>query len=308
MAIPSQTDFHRPLLEVLVNSRDQKSTSELYGMMIDEFKPTEDDLAERMPNGALRFHKKMLWAIDALRRVDFIIAVQKGEYKATDAGVNYLKESEGSIMASELRRMRESARFETIEGSAESLTDSEQDSEAPPERIRTAWLEAKSNLVEDILHKLQQLSGRDDTAKGKKFEQLVLHVLRATGFDDAEHTGKGGDGGVDGILLWGPLGITEVYVQAKWRGSSAGSISSAAIDQFSGSLDKFSGSIGFFITNSTFSGSAKKSADRMSRKIHLIDGRKLAETMIKHGVGVKTIEEYKLQELDESFSFFTDED
>lgn len=317
MAIPSQADFHRPLLEVLVSSGGQKHVSELYEIMIATFQPTNDELAERIPSGALKFEKRMLWAVSYLKQANLITVEQRGYYRSTDTGANYLKNAAARIETADLTRMfkkktdgvkeagtvKAVVTIDPIKVLSSNLTGSEQDSGTPDERVRTIWSETREVLIDQILEQLQQLNDKD-------FELLVLQVLQATGFDEVKHTGKSGDGGIDGILSWGPFGINEVYVQIKQRGSSsalninATPVSSSDIDRFSGSLDKFSANIGFFITNSTFTKGARDAVDRMSKKIYLIDGKQLAETMIEQEIGIKTIAEYKIQELDESFNFF----
>ena len=47
------------------------------------------------------------------------------------------------------------------------------------------------------------------------FERLVLDLLKRMGYGEPEHTGRGGDGGIDGIINQDALGLEKVYVQAK---------------------------------------------------------------------------------------------
>jgi restriction system protein len=55
-------------------------------------------------------------------------------------------------------------------------------------------------------------------------ERLVLAVLTAMGYGGAagaaEHLGKSGDEGLDGVIRQDPLGLDRIYVQAKRYGVS----------------------------------------------------------------------------------------
>ena len=64
-----------------------------------------------------------------------------------------------------------------------------------------------------------------------------------------------------------------VYVQAKRYGENA--VGPSAIRDFFGALDQFKAAKGLFLTTSTFSDSARKTAKDMSKRIVLIDGDEL---------------------------------
>ena len=49
-------------------------------------------------------------------------------------------------------------------------------------------------------------------------KRLVVGLLEAMGYGETgrvEHTGKSGDGGIDGMVSQDPLGLDRVYMQAK---------------------------------------------------------------------------------------------
>jgi restriction endonuclease Mrr len=54
---------------------------------------------------------------------------------------------------------------------------------------------------------------------------------------------------------------------------------------FFGSLDRHKATKGLFVTTSTFSASAKETAEHLSKRIVLVDGDQLARLMIRHNVG-----------------------
>ena len=55
------------------------------------------------------------------------------------------------------------------------------------------------------------------------------------------------------------------------------------------------------MTTSSFTDTAKQCAASASRKIILIDGRKLTSLMFEHNVGVQVDQTFELKEIDESF-------
>ena len=88
--------------------------------------------------------------------------------------------------------------------------------------------------------------------------------------------------------------------QAK-RYADGNSVGSGAIRDFFGSLDRFKAAKGLFVTTSTFTASAKETADMLSKRIVLIDGKQLAKLMIRHEVGCRVVETLTLKKEDEDF-------
>ena len=135
-----------------------------------------------------------------------------------------------------------------------------------------------------------------------RFEHLVVGLLGKMGYGYGQVTGKSGDQGIDGILSQNTLGLERVYVQAKRYDSN--SIGEPEIRNFAGSLDGQGAAKGVFITTSTFSDTARQMARDISlgnKSIRLIDGRELAQMMIKHNVGVFTTITYEVKKLDTNY-------
>ena len=120
------------------------------------------------------------------------------------------------------------------------------------------------------------------------FEHTVLDLLENMGYGRARHTGRTGDGGIDGIIDQDTLGLDSLYVQAKRWTSQVGE---PEIRSFSGSLDPHGATRGILITTSGFSESARRTAEAIStgsKHIRLVDGSELTQLMIDHSVGVTT--------------------
>jgi restriction system protein len=118
--------------------------------------------------------------------------------------------------------------------------------------------------------------------------------------DAARAIGRSGDDGVDGVIDQDALGLDRVYVQAK-RYKIGNNVGSAAIRDFFGSLDRHKAAKGLFVTTSTFTPSARETAEMLSKRIVLIDGDQLSTLMIRYNVGCRLEETLPIRKIDEEF-------
>ena len=118
-----------------------------------------------------------------------------------------------------------------------------------------------------------------------------------------EAIGKSGDGGIDGVISEDRLGLDAIYLQAKrWEGS----VGEGPIRDFKGALDVKSARNGALTTTSNSTPAAIAAAkNSRSFKIALIDGKRLANLMIEHDLGVSAAATYHLKRIDSDF--FADE-
>lgn len=117
------------------------------------------------------------------------------------------------------------------------------------------------------------------------FEHLVKRLLEEMDYQNVEVTTRSGDGGVD-VVADIELGITSVreVVQAKCHKRT---IQRKDLDALRGSLYRFSAVRGTIITTSNFSRGTKAAAfEGGAAPITLIDGAKLIDLLIEHGIGV----------------------
>lgn len=137
------------------------------------------------------------------------------------------------------------------------------------------------------------------------FETLTIDLLAAMGYggrrhDLARRVGGSHDGGIDGLIDRDELGLDTIFVQAKRYAPSA-LVPLADIRDFAGALDAQRAAKGVFVTSARFSPAAAEFCRHLSRRIALIDGTRLAELMIRHGVGVKLIETWHVRKIDEAY-------
>jgi restriction system protein len=116
----------------------------------------------------------------------------------------------------------------------------------------------------------------------------------------AEHLGKSGDEGLDGVIRQDPLGLDRIYVQAKRYGASRAD-GRPEIQEFVGALHGAQADRGIFITTSRFTPEAATYADRVAARVVLIDGAALSALMVRHNIGVQDQQAYVIKRVDEDF-------
>jgi len=134
----------------------------------------------------------------------------------------------------------------------------------------------------------------------QKFEELILRLLEAMGFEETEQTSLTNDKGVDvrGILRSNPLSVVKVAVQAKrWKNN----VGSGIVRNLRGSLLIGDAEQGIIITPSNFTPTAKDEANAPGKTpIQLINGEQLVDLLIEYRVGVKD-EEYTIPVIDADY-------
>jgi restriction system protein len=134
------------------------------------------------------------------------------------------------------------------------------------------------------------------------FEAMVLDVLLALGYggrrrDLARRLGRSGDGGVDGIIEMDELGLDMIYIQAK-RLKPGSVVAVSAIRDFVGSLDAQHAAKGIFVTTGQFTAAAHAVVTAVSKKIVLIDGKRLSELMVRHNIGISPSSIFQFKSID----------
>lgn len=94
--------------------------------------------------------------------------------------------------------------------------------------------------------------------------------------------------------------MSRVYVQAK-RYAPESAVGRPEVQGFVGALQGNQANQGVFITTGRFSSGASAFADAVSPRIVLIDGTRLAQLMIRYGVGVQVRQTLRIVEVDEDF-------
>ena len=99
------------------------------------------------------------------------------------------------------------------------------------------------------------------------------------------------------------LGLRRMYIQAK-RFGEGNAVGRPDIQRFVGAeREALTGKAdsGVFLTTSTFSDHAIEWARNLPVRVILVDGRRLADLMVKYGVGVQVSKTFEAVEVDEDF-------
>lgn len=295
MAVPTQSELYRPILEILASASEGLAPKPLTELLGDRFNLSEADRQDMVPSGTMsRIYDRTTWACKYLKDSGLLHYPPRGPRKITPQGREFLDSHAGTITNADLPRLQQANGVEadttdTFSDSVESSAES-----TPEELMAQSDRQLRAKLAAELLESIMKLTS-------DRFEQLVVNLLEKMGYGKGEAVGRSGDGGIDGIINQDPLGLEKVYIQAKRWSSQVGE---PEIRNFSGSLDAQGAGKGVFITTSTFSSTAERTARNISagsKLIRLIDGQELAALMIQHGVGVVTVSTYEVKKMDENY-------
>ncbi len=262
-----------------------------------------DDRAQMIPSGSMSLiANRVHWAKTYLSKAGLLHATRRGHFAITPRGSEVLQRGLVRIDNAVLRQFAEFREFTKRPEAATSATEPAvsvaEPSETPSEQMRSAHKRIQDTLAQELLDRIR-------AAPPAFFERLVVLLLVRMGFGGSfeqagRAIGRSGDHGVDGVIDQDVLGLDRVYVQAK-RYDDGNTVGSGAIRDFFGSLDRHRASKGLFVTTSSFTVSARETAEQLSKRMVLVDGEMLARMMIAHDVGCRVEDTLHIKKLDEDF-------
>ena len=298
MPVPDYQTLMLPLLR-FYSDGEVHSLNEAIEALAQEFKLSEEELREMLPSGRqTTFRNRVGWAKTYMFKAGLFESPKRGYFKITDAGKKLLAEKPARVDARVLRRYPSFVEFQGMRHEQEQETPMTLalSQESPEELIETAHAQLKRALASDLITRIK-------AAPPDFFERLVVELLVKMGYggsrqDAGKAVGRSGDGGIDGIIREDRLGLDSIYIQAKrWENT----IGRPDIQKFAGALAEHRAKKGVFITTSTFSKEAESSAHKHDAKIVLMDGEKLANLMIDHGLGVTLEASYDIKRIDSDY-------
>lgn len=284
--------------------------ADLVAHLADTFSLTTEERSMLLPSGrqstiANRTH----WALAYLHKAGLLARVGRGEYEVTESGRALLDAPPEKLTLGYLMQHYPGVRVfrgsagngataadEAIANAAAAVPISTMPAQTPDDAITTAVGAIEAKLRDDLLARLL-------TASPDFFERVVVDLLLAMGYgsnaaDAGQTLGRGGDGGVDGVIREDRLGLDVIYIQAK-RYAAERAIGPDALRSFSGALDEKGARKGVFITTSRFTAEAERyAAQHQTKRIVLLDGERLTKLMLAHGVGVREDRTIVLKRLD----------
>ena len=300
--IPKFHEFMRPLLEVL---RDQGglARADAIEAVVKKMGLSEEQVAvSQESNGNSLVRGRIGWASSYLRVAGALTGPQRG-YFALGPNATALLALNRPIKRADLTSFEEWKAHPAFKQTKSQLqqensADINIEDSTPEDLIEAGVKLIKEQLAADLLEQMKKM---DPYA----FESLVLDVLAAMGYGGGSRQAmqgvpRGPDGGIDGRINEDKLGLDQIYMQAKRYADN--SVSSEKVQAFVGAMTQGGCRKGVFVTTSTFTSDARQfAASIRDPRLVLVDGEKLAELMIQHGVGIQTKEVIKISKIDLDF-------
>lgn len=304
--IPDYQTLMRPVLERAVDG--EVRIGEVIDRLARNLRLSPEELARMLPSGKqTMFANRVHWAKAYLLKAGLVESTRRGFFRITDRGREALADRGTDINNKYLSRFAEFQAFtkhiqepdgapapRASRGAAETV----EANETPDEALRGAHAAITAALGVDLLERVRQ-------APPAFFERLIVELLIAMGYGgSAEEAGRAlgqsGDDGVDGVIDQDPLGVDQVYVQAK-RYAEGNNVGAGAVRDFYGALSLKKAHKGIFVTTSAFSPQAIETARGLGSRIVLMDGAQLARLMIRYNVGCRDEEVLHVKKIDEDF-------
>ena len=280
---------------------EEHTARELRQRIGDELSLSEQERKELLPSGAQPvFTNRIAWARSHLTMARLLEKTGKGRFRITQPGKDALSSNPSTInmrfllQFPEYAEARRKAKTDTPVDAPVETTVSENAS--PQERIELAFRELNTSLTTELREKLASIDPF-------RFEQVVLDLLVKMGYggskkEAAQVTQRTGDEGIDGLINEDRLGLEVIYIQAKrWKHK----VGRPEIQSFVGAIAGKKAGKGIFITTSDFHDNAREYAASLHQKLVLIDGRRLAELMIEHNIGVAPEQPYIIKKVDSDY-------
>jgi len=299
--IPPYHVLMLPLLKVMSEGKEM-TTNQTRDAVAKYLGLTEEALVERLESQTqTTFDNRMGWARTYLFKAGLLDRPRRAIYVISQTGKKLLLNPPTAINADYLRSYDRFNDFypanNTRSEKAQLVVQNDADDElTPEEQIEKGVIRIQYELRSEVLDRVKQLPPEG-------FEQLVLRLLVGMGYGgsmaDVQGVARGADGGVDGVVNQDHLGLDRIYIQAKrWEGS----VGRPVIQGFVGALAGVGASKGVIITTSTFAKPAQEYVRTLTdRRIVLVDGQRMSELMLKHGIGVSTKQTFTIQRMDEDF-------
>lgn len=299
--IPDYQTLMRPVLECSFSG--EARISDVVEQLANKFGLTADERAVLLPSGKqTRFANRVHWAKSYLKQAGLVEITRRGHFSITDRGRASLADKAVTINNAYLEQFEDFKSFKDrandIETATPGTAEIPETVSTPDEILRRAHSSITSALSAELLDRVRK-------ASPAFFENLIVELLIAMGYGGTSEEagraiGQSGDDGVDGVIDQDPLGVDQIYLQAK-RNGEGNNIGAAAIRDFFGALSLKKAHKGIFVTTSMFSPASVQTAHDLGSRIVLIDGVQLTKLMIRYNIGCRDEEVLHLKKVDEDF-------
>ena len=306
--IPDYQTLMRPVLACA--AAGETKIGDAVEQLADKLGLTPDERAQLLPSGKqTMFANRVHWAKTYLVKAGLAEGTRRGYYRITPRGQAALADAAATINNAYLDQFKEFQDFKAKVNEADGTTaaapaqvsapfSAQVGTETPDEALRKAHSAITGALAADLLDRVRK-------ATPAFFEKLIIELLLAMGYGGTSEEagralGQSGDDGVDGVIDQDPLGVDQIFVQAK-RYAEGNNIGAGAIRDFYGALSLKKAHKGIFVTTSAFSQPAVDTARGLGSRIVLIDGLQLSRLMVRYNVGCRDEDVLHLKKVDEDF-------
>lgn len=299
--IPDYQSLMRPVLVCAENG--PRKISDVVEEISIRLGLTEEERQQLLPSGKqTTITNRVHWARSYMKQAGLVSNTKRGWYQLTDRGREILAKPSIRLDSKYLEQFDEFQDFKSrgkdSSDTASEAHDTETPANTPDENLQTAHRKLEAALAANLLDYVR-------SASPGFFERLIVDLLIAMGYggtsDDAGRAlGQSGDNGVDGVIDQDPLGVDQIYLQAK-RYGPGNSVGPGEIRDFYGALSIKKATKGIFVTTSHFTPSAEQTAKDLGSRIVLIDGPQLAKLMTKYNIGCRDKDVLHIKQIDESY-------
>lgn len=304
--IPDYQSLMRPVLECARN--EPRKISDVVEEISDRLELSEEERRKMLPSGKqTTIANRVHWARSYMKQAGLVRNIKRGWYVLTDRGRTVLDDTSIVLDSKYLEKFDEFQEFKSRgKENGEDVTaqqDSETPANTPDENLQAAHRKLEAALAANLLDYVR-------SASPMFFENMIVDLLIAMGYGGTSENagralGQSGDNGVDGVIDQDPLGVDQIYLQAK-RYGPANSVGPSDIRDFYGALSIKKATKGIFVTTSSFTGAAQQTAKDLGSRIVLIDGPQLAKLMTKYNIGCRDKDVLHIKQIDEGYFDETD--
>jgi restriction system protein len=268
---PEFLRFFGPVIHALKSLGGSGRPSEVEAIVVVEANISVPEQERVNKNGQSRISNQIAWARFYLSKAGYIESSMRGVWSLTPKGVQseLTKETALSVFRDVQQRYRGDANDGTTGGPCEEAALALDD--VPVTDVR-----GYRDVLLDLMRSIPP----------QGFERLCQRLLRESGFEQVEVTGRSGDGGIDGfgVLQVNPLASFRVLFQCK---RYTGSVPSKEVRDFRGTMAGRT-DMGIMLTTGTFTAEARKEAGRDGvPRIELVDSEKLLAMFESLELGLK---------------------
>lgn len=267
---PQFVRYFQPVIDALLELGGSGRPEEVEDVIAEQLNLTEKERNEQISSGQSKFSNKVGWARFYLAKAGLIDSSTRGVWSLTEKGrTTSLSPEEALDLFHQVHKPFVIER----------------------KRIKTEKTIGDEPVISDDHRSLLISTLLDIPPEG--FERLCQRLLRESGFEKVQITGKSGDGGLDGIgiLQMNAFVSFKVLFQCK---RYSGSVNASQVRDFRGAMmgraDK-----GIILTTGSFTADARKEAVRDGvPPIELVDGEKLIDMFEQLELGLKPKKAYEI--------------